>query len=124
MRDLPNPTAISSKLSARPPTGTILEWLAFWQMHGSAFAEEVAHHWGTTMPCLLRASQSQISMDGATVIPVLAEALAAAKDLVDPAMARTAKGIILRALQDQDDAVRAFTVAALGSYGDEGMIPP
>jgi hypothetical protein len=90
---------------------------------GSAFAEKVARHWRTTIPCLLKASQSQISMSRATTIPVLAEALARAKESIDPAVARTARDIILRALQDPDEAVRSFTVVALGTYGDEGMIP-
>ena len=62
-------------------------------------------------------------MDRAAIIPVLAETLAKAKDTIDPAMTGAAKRVILRALQDTDEAVRAFTVVALGSYGDQDMIP-
>jgi HEAT repeat protein len=90
---------------------------------GSAFAAEVVSHSRTTMPCLLRKSQSPISMDRAATVPVLAEALARAKDTIDPGVTKTAKRVILRALRDPDDGVRASTVVALGSYGDKDMIP-
>jgi hypothetical protein len=79
----------------------------------SEFAAEVVSHSKVTMPCLLRRSQSPISMNRASAVPVLVQALAKSKESVDPTTARAARRIILRALQDPDDAVRAFTVNAL-----------
>ena len=89
----------------------------------SEFAAEVVSHSKVTMPCLLRRSQSPISMNRAATVPVLIQALAKSKESVDPATAHEVRRIILCALQDPDDGVRAFTVNALASFGTEDMIP-
>lgn len=89
----------------------------------SEFAAEVVSHSKVTMPCLLRRSQSPLSMNRAATVPVLVQALAKSKQSVDPATAHEVRRIILRALQDPDDGVRAFTVNALASFGAEDMIP-
>ncbi len=90
---------------------------------GSEFADEVARHAKTTMPCLLEKSRSTISADRATFIPVLVQTLAMAKDPIDATAIQAARDIVLRALRDRDDAVRAFTVSSLASYGGKDMIP-
>jgi len=62
-------------------------------------------------------------MNRAVSVPVLIQALGKAKGLLDPGTVRAARQIVLGALQDPDEAVRVFTVHALGKYGAEGMIP-
>jgi hypothetical protein len=89
----------------------------------SAFAAEIAGHARVTVPCLIRRSESAISMNRAVSVPVLVQALGKAKGTLDQGTAQTARRIILRAFQDSDEAVRAFTVRALGRYGTEDMIP-
>jgi hypothetical protein len=89
----------------------------------SAFAARIVAHAKVTVPCLLKKSQSPISMNRAVTVPVLVQALAKANGALDPQTVQAAKQIVLRSLQDADEAVRAFTVGALGEYGAEDMIP-
>jgi hypothetical protein len=89
----------------------------------SAFAAEIADHAKVTVPCLMKRSESAISMNRAVSVPVLVQALGKAKGTLDHGTVQAARRIILRALQDPDEAVRAFTVHALGRYGAEDMIP-
>jgi hypothetical protein len=89
----------------------------------SAFSEEIADHARMTVPCLVKRSASVISMNRAVSVPVLVQALAKAKDTLDPRTVQSARRIVLGALQDSDEAVRAFTVNALGRYGRKDMIP-
>jgi len=89
----------------------------------SAFSDEIADHARVTVPCLMKRSGSVISMNRAVSVPVLVQALAKAKDTLDPGTVKSARRIVLGALQDPDEAVRAFTVNALGRHGGEDMIP-
>lgn len=89
----------------------------------SAFAAKIVAHARVTVPCLIKKSQSAISMNRAATVPVLIQALAKAKDALDLETVQAIRQIVLRALQDPDEAVRAFTVNALGTYGAEDMIP-
>ena len=89
----------------------------------SAFAAKIVAHAKVTVPCLLKKSQSPISMNRAVTVPVLVRVLGEAKGSLDPTTALAARQIVLRALQDPDEAVRAFTVNALGRHGGEDMIP-
>ena len=52
----------------------------------------------------------------------MVQALAKAKDSLDPRTAQAARQIVLGALSDPDEGVRAFTVHALGRFGAEDMI--
>ncbi|MGA3107231.1 MAG: HEAT repeat domain-containing protein [Terriglobales bacterium] len=88
----------------------------------SAFASEVAHHAKVTIPCLMRKSESTVSMNRAITVPILVQALAKA-DSLDPGTAQAVRQIVRDALNDRDEGVRAFTVHALGEYGEEDMIP-
>jgi HEAT repeats len=89
----------------------------------SDFAAKIAVHAKVAVPCLLKRSQSAISMNRAVTVPVLVQILGKAKASLDPTTAQAARQIVLRALQDPDEAVRVFTVNALGRYGTEDMIP-
>ena len=89
----------------------------------SAFAVEISDHATTTIPCLVKRSESVVSMNRAVAVPVLVQALAKAKAALESATIQAAKDTILRALHDPDDGVRASTVDALGSFGGTDMIP-
>ena len=89
----------------------------------SDFAAKIAAHAKVTVPCLLKRSQGAISMNRAVTVPVLVQALAKANGTLNPQTFQEARQIVLRALQDPDEAVRVFTVNALGRYGAEDMIP-
>jgi HEAT repeat protein len=88
----------------------------------SAFAAEVAHHATVTLPCLMKKSESAITLERIVTVPMLVEVLEKAKDNLDPTTALAARQIVLGALQDPNEGVRAFTVNALGSYGGKDMI--
>jgi hypothetical protein len=89
----------------------------------SAFAAELADHANVTIPCLIKRSQSTVSMNRAVTIPVLVQALAKVKGTLDSETLQAARNIVLAGLQDQDEAVRVFTVNAVGKYGGEDFIP-
>jgi HEAT repeat protein len=89
----------------------------------SDFTAKIADHARVTLRCLMKRCESAIGMNRAVSIPVLVQALAKAKGTLDPATIQAAKRIVSGALQDSDEAVRAFTVHALGRYGAEDMIP-
>jgi HEAT repeats len=89
----------------------------------SDFTAKIADHARVTLPCLLKRSESAISMHRASFVPVLVQVLAKSTDTLDPKMIQAAKQIILAALKDSDEGVRAFTVQALGRYGAADMVP-
>jgi HEAT repeat protein len=89
----------------------------------SAFASETASHARTTVPCLVKRSQSAISMNRAVAVPVLVQVLAIRQDALGPKTVKTVKQIVLSGLNDPDAGVRADTVIALGNYGGTDMIP-
>jgi hypothetical protein len=88
----------------------------------SAFAAEIADHATVTLPSLTKKSESAISVKRAVTVPVLVEVLGKANGALDPTTALAARQIVLGALQDPDEGVRAFTVNALGSYGGKDMV--
>ena len=88
----------------------------------SAFAAEVADHATVTLPCLMKKSESAITLERIVTVPVLVKILGKANSTLEPKTALAARQIVLSALQDPDDAVRAFTVNALGSYGGKDMV--
>lgn len=90
----------------------------------SAFATEVADHARVTIPCLMKRSESPISINRAVAVPVLVRALGRAKGTLDVGTVQAARQTVLAALQDPDEAVRSFTVHALGKFGTEDMIAP
>jgi HEAT repeat protein len=88
----------------------------------SAFAAEIADHATVTLPCLMKKSESAISLERAVTVPVLVKVLGKANGTLDLTTALAARRIVLGALQDPDEAVRAFAVNALGSYGGKDMV--
>lgn len=88
----------------------------------SAFAGEIADHATVTLPCLMNKAQSAISLKRAVTVPVLIRVLGKVQGSADPTTVQAARQIVLGALQDPDEAVRAFTVIALGSYGGPDMV--
>ena len=89
----------------------------------STFATEVAIHGKTTIPCLIRRSQSAVGMNRAVAIPVLVQALAKQKNNLDSGTVEKARQIVLKALRDSNEGVRSFTVLALSTFGEEDMVP-
>ncbi|HKN76687.1 MAG TPA: HEAT repeat domain-containing protein [Candidatus Acidoferrum sp.] len=89
----------------------------------SDLVAKIADHAKVALPCLLKRSESGISANRAVSAPVLVQVLAKSKDTLDPKTIQAAKRIILGALQDSDEGVRAFTVYALARYGAEDMVP-
>jgi hypothetical protein len=92
--------------------------------YGTAFADEIAAHPKTSIPCLLKRSKSEISMNRAVAVPILVEAVSKSDSNLDPSTVQASKQVILSALHDKDEAVRSFTVEALGDYGSADMIAP
>jgi hypothetical protein len=90
----------------------------------SKFAREIADHAIITIPCLMKRSESAISMNRAVAVPVLVQALEKARGTLNPQIIEAAKKIVLDALRDPDDAVRGFTVHALAKFGTDDMITP
>jgi hypothetical protein len=89
----------------------------------SRFAAEIASHWKTTIPCLVKMYGSDVGLVRAEAAPVLVRALAYARNGLDPGAAQIARQTIVRALHDPHEAVRGNTVEALGTFGTEDMIP-
>jgi HEAT repeat protein len=90
----------------------------------SEFGAKIADHANTTIPCLLRRSASAVSMNRAVTVPILVQALAKAKGAINPGTAQSANQVILRALSDPDEGVRALTVHSIGKFGTQEMIVP
>lgn len=88
----------------------------------SAFAAEVADHATVTLPCLMKKSVSAITVERIVTVPMLVKILGKTKGNLDPTMALAARQIVLGALRDPNEGVRAFTVDALGSYGGNDMV--
>jgi hypothetical protein len=89
----------------------------------SRFVAEIASHWKTAIPCLIKMYGSDVALTRAEAAPVLVRALASARDGLDPESSRAVRQVIVRALHDPHEAVRGNTVEALGSFGTEDMIP-
>ncbi len=89
---------------------------------GSRLAAEIAAHGKTALPCLMEMFQSNVGLDRAQVAPVIVQALAKTAGL-DERTIQTAKGLILKALHDPEEADRINTIDALKSFGGEDMIP-
>jgi hypothetical protein len=89
----------------------------------SDFAAKIADHAKVALPCLIKRCESVISMNRTVSVPVLVQVLAKSKDTLNPKTIQAAKRIVLGALQDSDEGVRAFTVYALGKYGAADMVP-
>lgn len=89
----------------------------------SAFATEIADHANVTIPCLMKRSESAISMNRAVAVPVLVQALRKVQGTLDVGTAQSARQIVVAALHDRDEGVRSFTVHALGKFGGSDMIP-
>jgi hypothetical protein len=89
----------------------------------SAFAAEVARHGKTTIPCLIRRSQSEVDANRSVAVPMLVQALATQKNNLDSDTVETAHQTILKALRDPHVMLRSFTVAALSTFGEADMIP-
>lgn len=75
------------------------------------------------MPCLLQMSVSDLKINRAIAIPMLAEALEKAKGTLDERSTQTAKKIMLSDLRDSDVGLRASAVHALRQFGTPDMIP-
>jgi hypothetical protein len=89
----------------------------------SDFAAKIADHASVALPCLMKRSESAIGMNRAVSVAMLVQVLAKSTDTLDHKTIQAAKQIILGALQDSDEGVRAFTVQALGTYGAADMVP-
>jgi hypothetical protein len=66
---------------------------------------------------LQKRSESAISLRRAVTVPLPVKVLGRTRGSLDPTTALAARQIVLGALQDPDQGVRAFSVNALGSYG-------
>jgi hypothetical protein len=89
----------------------------------STFATEVARHGKTTIPCLIRRSQSEVDANRSVAVPMLVQALATQKNNLDSGTVETARQTILKALRDPHVMLRSFTVTALSTFGEADMIP-
>lgn len=89
----------------------------------SRFAAKIAAHGKVAIPCLTQMYGSDVELTRAEAAAVLVQALATARDQLDSATLQNVKRVILSALHDPADAVRAETVRALGKFGDADMIP-
>lgn len=86
----------------------------------SPLAAETAVRMKKAIPCLLEMSKGT---NRVIAVPMLVEAVAKSKDKLDFGTAQTVRNVILNALRDSDEAVRVFTVDALGKFGGEDVIP-
>ncbi len=86
-------------------------------------AAAIATHPRNTIPFLIERSRTHVIMIRANAVEVLVQALAQAKDDLDPGIRRGAKQAILSALHDPDEGVRLRVVGALGKLGGKDMIP-
>jgi hypothetical protein len=112
-----------SKIAHRFSGNTACEWTS--AKVGSALldlleplAAEAAARMKIAISCLLEMSKGT---NRVIAVPILVQALA--KDNLDSGVIQTVEEAISLALQDSDEAVRFFTVDALGSFGGFDMIP-
>ncbi len=75
------------------------------------------------MPCLLQMSASDLTINRAIAIPMLAEAMEKAKGTLDERTTQTAKEIMLSDLRDPNVGLRASAIDALRQFGTSDMIP-
>lgn len=85
----------------------------------STDASETAAHLKKAVPCLLVMSKR----NRVIAVPLLVEALANPQGNLDPNTIQTVRHVVLTALHDRDEAVRVFTIDALGKFGGQDMIP-
>jgi hypothetical protein len=88
----------------------------------SAFAAKIADHAKVTVPCLMKRSQSPISMNRSVSIPVLIHAIHKGKSTLDAGTVQSARRVVLDGLRDKNEGVRGSTADALGEYGEVDMI--
>jgi hypothetical protein len=88
----------------------------------SRFAAKIAAHGKIALPCLMQMFGSDVGLVRAEVAPVIVQALAKTTGL-DKETIQEAKGLILTALRDPEEADRINTIEALKSFGGEDMIP-
>jgi hypothetical protein len=93
----------------------------------SRFAAELVAHGKMALPCLMKRFDSNINGSNsglvrAEVAPVVVQILARTSGL-DQRTTQAAKGLILKALSDPEEADRINTIEALGNFGEEDMIP-
>jgi hypothetical protein len=88
----------------------------------SCFAAEIAAHGKIALPCLMQMFASDVGLVRAEVAPVIVQALAKTTGL-DEKSIQAAKGLILKALHDPEEADRINTIGALKSFGGQDMIP-
>ncbi|MGC2476369.1 MAG: HEAT repeat domain-containing protein [Candidatus Sulfotelmatobacter sp.] len=85
--------------------------------------DAIANHAIATIPCLLQKARSDLGLVRGRAVAILVQALAKAKNNLEPSTIEAADQVIRGALHDSDAVVRTNTVEALGDYGSEGMIP-
>lgn len=88
----------------------------------SRFAAKIAARGEIALPCLMQMFASEVGLVRAEAAPVIVQALAKTAGL-DLKTIQAAKQLILKALRDREEAVRINTVEALGSFGEQDMIP-
>jgi hypothetical protein len=88
----------------------------------SPFAAELAAHGKIALPCLMRMFRHDVGLVRAEIAPVIVQALAKTTGL-DEKTIEAAKGLILKALHDPEEAARINTIEALKWFGGEDMIP-
>ncbi|MBV9769258.1 MAG: HEAT repeat domain-containing protein [Bryobacterales bacterium] len=86
----------------------------------SRFAAEIAAHGKIALPCLMQ-TYADVALLRSEVAPVIVQALAKTPGL-DEKTIQAAKGLILKALRDPEEADRINTVEALKNFGGEDMI--
>ncbi len=92
-------------------------------MPASTLASENALRVKAAMPCIVHMSESNFILDRERADRILVRLLAQVKDALDPGTVQAIRQIVVRALQDTNEAVRSTTVDALGDFGGQDMIP-
>jgi hypothetical protein len=86
-------------------------------------AAEAASRAKAALPWILKRCNKNDADDRIIAIPMLVEALARGRDVLDSDTIRKAKQIILNDLHDSNGGLRSATVIALGDYGGADMVP-
>jgi hypothetical protein len=89
----------------------------------SRFAAKIAAHAKVSAPCLVEMYGNDLGVVRGKAASVLVQALASPKQDLDARTVRQIREIVWRALHDSHESVRSETVAALGRFGEQDMLP-
>jgi hypothetical protein len=89
----------------------------------SRFAAKIAAHAKVSAPCLVEMYGNDLGVVRGKAVSVLVQALASPKQDLDAGTVRQVREIVRTALHDNHESVRSATVAALGRFGEQDMLP-